>query len=453
MKKHRLLILCIALILVVIIPVTTALLLFEKQPFSFELKPPEVVHATKARKLAKRIVFGMLGPGKTANVSASEEDLNSLMVFGARTVKQFSGQVTVDSYGLYMGASLKVHQNPFGSYINIFCHIPPSDNGLKIGRFSIGKIKIPEWILFLILRSVIDFSLGDNHGKEFLDGIKEIKCKDNFISVTFVPVPDLKMRVLAFKERLKIFRDKVNPISKPSLVQNYYLELMKVGKGLKNEHKVSLSHFMRPLFELAERRSLTGDPVEENRAAILALSIYAGDYRFETFIGNVRTDVMKKKRQRVGKIVLNGRRDLRLHFIISAGMKVLSNSGVSLAVGEFKELMDAAHGGSGFSFVDLAADRAGVHFAETAMDKNGGAVLLQSVMAANFGEKIFFPDVSKLPEGISQLNFERSFGNVENKKYIDLVEYIDRYITQLPVHGGNAGRAGKGEKCGTSISK
>ena len=81
MKKHRLLMLCIALILVVIITVTTALLLFEKQPFSFELKPPEVVHATKARKLAKRIVFGMLGPGKTANVSASEEDLNSLVSF------------------------------------------------------------------------------------------------------------------------------------------------------------------------------------------------------------------------------------------------------------------------------------------------------------------------------------------------------------------------------------
>jgi hypothetical protein len=58
-------------------------------------------------------------------------------------------------------------------------------------------------------------------------------------------------------------------------------------------------------------------------------------------------------------IMLGGRQDLRLHFIVSLGIKVIADSGISFAAGEFKELLDALSGGSGFSFADLAADRAG----------------------------------------------------------------------------------------------
>ncbi len=40
------------------------------------------------------------------------------------------------------------------------------------------------------------------------------------------------------------------------------------------------------------------------------------------------------------KPVLANRKDLSLHFIFSAAIKLLSEQGISVAVGEFKELMD-----------------------------------------------------------------------------------------------------------------
>ena len=55
---------------------------------------------------------------------------------------------------------------------------------------------------------------------------------------------------------------------------------------------------------------------------------------------------------------------------MSAGIKLIADSGISFAAGEFKELLDALSGGSGFSFADLAADRAGTHFAKMAVGRD-----------------------------------------------------------------------------------
>jgi hypothetical protein len=122
----------------------------------------------------------------------------------------------------------------------------------------------------------------------------------------------------------------------------------------------------RTLFQLAHQRSKSGSHTLENKAAILALSIYAGHWRFEQFTGQVGTKKNQPEPAITRHITLGGRQDLRLHFIVSAGIKVISDSGVSFAAGEFKELLDALSEGSGFSFADLAADRAGTHFAKRA---------------------------------------------------------------------------------------
>ena len=70
--------------------------------------------------------------------------------------------------------------------------------------------------------------------------------------------------------------------------------------------------------------------------------------------------------------MLAGRRDLLQQFIVSAGLRVLAENGVPMAIGEFKELLDSRSGGSGFSFVDLAADRAGLRFADYVIEHSSG---------------------------------------------------------------------------------
>ena len=103
------------------------------------------------------------------------------------------------------------------------------------------------------------------------------------------------------------------------------------------------------------------------------------------------------------------------------------------AVGLFKELADA-NGGSGFSFADLAADRAGVHFAELATGDAPGAALVQRSARAGLGEADFMIDLKGLPEALSSTQFERDYGGTQGESYLALVEHIERRIAGLRLY-------------------
>ena len=66
-------------------------------------------------------------------------------------------------------------------------------------------------------------------------------------------------------------------------------------------------------------------------------------------------------------VTLQQRWDYPLHFLISALVAAEAGTPLADAVGLWKELTDARRGGSGFSFEDLAADRAGTRFGELAI--------------------------------------------------------------------------------------
>jgi hypothetical protein len=133
------------------------------------------------------------------------------------------------------------------------------------------------------------------------------------------------------------------------------------------------------------------------------------------------------------KPVLKSRADLNQHFIFSAAIKILSEQGLSIAIGEFKELMDRSDDGSGYSFVDLAADFAGVEFAVAATNISS-ATFVQNILAGITDEKVFFPDIVGLPEGLSKSNFTRVFTEVDSPEYLKMVRNIKQRIATLPIH-------------------
>src|SRR3546814_20196288 len=71
---------------------------------------------------------------------------------------------------------------------------------------------------------------------------------------------------------------------------------------------------------------------------------------------------------------LHGRADTPKHWVLSAALTMFMDEKTGRAIGLWKELDDSLPGGSGFSFVDLAADMAGVRSGKaarggTAIDK------------------------------------------------------------------------------------
>ncbi len=101
--------------------------------------------------------------------------------------------------------------------------------------------------------------------------------------------------------------------------------------------------------------------------------------------------------------------------------------------GLFKEL-DDSRGGSGFSFADSAADKAGVKLAQIATGSPKMARLMQQRMSTVGRETDFMPRIDRLPEGIMALQFERIYKDLESNSYNLVDREISRRIQACPVY-------------------
>ncbi|GJQ59003.1 MAG: hypothetical protein D8M57_04255 [Candidatus Scalindua sp. AMX11] len=404
----------------------------DRVPFVNTVQTVTTEDALRARALAKKVNHDLMNSGdQPITFSATEDDLNSLFAFGNRSVSKLTGQVLISPELFELFTTIKIPHNPVGNYLNVCFNIAPSDYGFKIVRASLGSISVPGSLARFLIAFALDLAVGNRQGKYLLSSIDSVVLTDTSISIHMQPIPDLKQSVQEVRQRLKYVRDEIAIMGKPETVRIYYVKLMELSEQIDTKEPVSLSYFIGQLFRFAQERG--GNPVYENRAAILALATYFGHRRVEQMIGNVRTEEMKLYRPKTKNVVLANRTDLRLHFVISAALKIASASGITHVIGEFKELLDAGHGGSGFSFVDLAADRAGVKFAEMATDSRT-AIRVQQLLGNNPYEEQFFPSIKGLPEKLSKEVFEHYFGNIESDTYLSLVSDIDTCIEQLPAY-------------------
>ncbi len=429
-------ILIVTILAIVLSPVIFAFLLFEEAPVVSSQKLVEVEDASRAKKTIKKILTSLRRPSASASISITENDLNAIMAFASRGVKKFSGHAEITSRGLHFASSLRTPHNPFGNFLNVQFGLEPSLSGLKILEVSVGKIKVSGELALSLLRFALNVALDDNGGTKGLKAVKSVSFEGKEITINLEPVPDFRPQFVRYKNLLKSYRDEVALLGDPKVVRIYYMSLVKQAEALSKNQSRSLAKFMGPLFKMAKDRSDTKstDRADENQAALLALAMFFGSHHFESLIGPVRTEEMSLKRFKKPKATLARRRDLMLHFIISAGLKVVSDEGIAYSIGEFKELLDAGKRGSGFSFADLAADRAGTHFARIVTNRQGGAIRLQRFLEGGMSEYQFFPKISDLPEGLSKADFEQRYVNVEAAQYIDMINEIDNRIARLPLY-------------------
>ena len=187
-----------------------------------------------------------------------------------------------------------------------------------------------------------------------------------------------------------------------------------------------LALLLGQMFALARERSKTGDPVAENRAALTALAERALGQRLVSVRG-------LQGLGRRSSVYLKGRQDFAQHFTLSAFIAATGGEGLSDVAGLYKELRDAREG-SGFSFNDLAADRAGSRLGETSTHSAREARRVQGVLAGVKDAGVFFPRVDDLPEFMHQAEFERRFGGVDAPPYKAMQEKIETRIAGLTLY-------------------
>jgi hypothetical protein len=166
----------------------------------------------------------------------------------------------------------------------------------------------------------------------------------------------------------------------------------------------------------------------ENRAALVALGIVLGHPKLARILGERFDEALIGRMERArNATTVRGRNDWVRHFMLSGALTVLSDVAPSDAIGLLKEELDA-DGGSGFSFADLLADRAGTTLALRATASEAGARLSQARLGAPFPLDAVFPDPKELPEGLQDAELKAQYGGVGGEKFQALAADIEQRV-------------------------
>jgi hypothetical protein len=128
----------------------------------------------------------------------------------------------------------------------------------------------------------------------------------------------------------------------------------------------------------------------------------------------------------LGVPTMHARHDLAQHFAASAALAVLVGPQGAEGAGILKELADS-RGGSGFSFVDLSADLAGIVFAGAV----GSGKIDLSRLEEGFAIDDFLPNAGELKEGIGWDDFVKAYGYPPDARLTQERESLRKRILAL----------------------
>ncbi len=413
--------------LICLSPIIVPLLAIERKPLITEGDQQTFDGIGDATEILRRFDPRGLSSETTTKISVSDAEISGAIGAALSRVGAAHGRVQTAADGVvFQGtAVLPIPDTFLGRYLNVQAKIAPSASGLDVSSLSVGSISVPGWIIKPVSIYLLDWFVGKGKGEPIYSSIRSVEVEGNVITVGVQPPADLVSDV-------KAAAGKALNLDNAEAIRSYYLTVVETSLS-QSKAPVSLAAYLGPLFSVAQERSQSGDPVAENRALILAMAMYFGDSRFQSLLSNVKTDDVNDGGFDIARVKLERRHDWVRHFTTTAALQVAAGSSVSNLIGEAKEV-DDTDGPSGFSFTDIAADRAGIRFAEVATASEASARALQSALAAGPKETDFFPRVSDLPEGLSDEVFKARYGDVDSPAYEAVVKQIDARIGKLALY-------------------
>ena len=212
----------------------------------------------------------------------------------------------------------------------------------------------------------------------------------------------------------------------PLRLERAHARLARVSGSLRRE--VPLAELLTAMLSPADDGDRTTRP-EQHRAALVALAFYVNQWPIELIVQDARAWPRATPR----RVTLGGRRDHARHFIVSAAMAATVGSPLAEAVAIYKELEDARRG-SGFSFSDVAANRAGQRFGTLASVSATSAARLAARLHAPLTDGDIMPDTAGLPDGLGDQEFTRRFGTIGSDVYTRMVGDIDERVSALGLY-------------------
>ncbi len=426
------------LLAILMLPLAVVFLAYrasENQPLVIESHPLDTDAAVRLKKLAQEIKHKVLSTDEIASITITQKDINGLIALATRGISRLHGHANITPWEAQGTFSLFLPENPFGDYLNLQIGVAPSEYGLRLSQVSIGNLEIPGGVAMGFAEGVLNQFLGEAQGSRIIEAVQSVKTEGESISVTFKPIPDIKARLKTAVHRVAEVRDNLKLLGDPKHVRAYYSRLCELDRLYSHDLKISAIQYIAPVFELVQKRTQLGMSArKENRAALLAIGIFLGSSRFEPLIGDIRSVAKEGCRDEPPNVVLGGRHDMVQHVFITSIMQLVTDSGMSFALGEFKEILDTGNLSGGLSFSDLAANQVGIKFTEQLISSDSSARHAQAILSNAVSEDVFFPEIKDLPDEIPRNRFEAEYGSLDDPRYRAMLEKIEARIESLPVY-------------------
>ena len=387
------------------------LLMIESSP---SLKIPYSIEKNEIRAVKTLFRAVHNRPDKIKTLNFTQKNLNQIVNYFLKRYLQVATKLSLNKNELGVKIALKLPKNMWGDYLNIGFNVYHYPQRLvKIKGLTFGHIKIADEFSQALLTFVCRYSRVKKVYKAYDKAIKELAIKPNTLMVKY----DFKS--LTYTDFL------ISLLTEDQ--QSLWFYQQAINQALKvhdKKFRLSLKELLQPLFKIAHQRSNLKTAIAENKRVIIVVSRYVNGAEIQRYVPSEITYY---------PTFLYKRTDIAKHFMTSALLTVLGTGSIATILGQEKEVRDAKIG-SGFSFIDLAGDRAGIYFGKMLTQSPESARRLQKLMSEIKDYKAFMPDIRDLPEKLTNEAFTQRYGSTDNPAYQLIVDDIDQRIRTLPIY-------------------
>jgi hypothetical protein len=363
-------------------------------------------------------------PGITRAVVLSQRDLE---LFASQAGQRIGGpwvdlqaRVRLQPGLALVQASLPLAGTPLRGWLNLHAVLRQTAGLPTVDKLRVGRLPVPGWLVEALLPRLLTALDLRAQGELAQRLVSHVAFRPQQLLLAYA-WPDNAEQALsdsllpaAEQQRLKAYADRLARLTS---------ELAPPGSAAR---PVSMAQLLAPVFALARERSTDADSaVRENRAALVALAFLVNDQGLSAIVPVAR----QWPQPRPLVITLAGRRDTPQHYLVSAALAAEGGGPLADAIGLYKEVADA-RGGSGFSFNDLAADRAGTRLGHLAARHPQA---LQARLATTLTEADLLPAIADLPESLSEHEFQRRYTGVGAPAYRQVTADIEARLDRLPL--------------------
>lgn len=368
-------------------------------------QPPTAAQALAAQGALTQ-VRGVARAKRPVALSLQSEEIDQAILLAGRALGIKRLHVERTRERMWVSASQPL---PLGFWFNLQARIEESHDGFPSIAVRAGRLPIPAFLCRagLIVGRVILVATGSR-----------IPPLDSLVRM--VQIDETKtLALLYLPGNSGIFRS-VNTVRGTSLDSDEVVRrYCALSRHIRSDPSPALDGLVRAAFADA------GDPAG-NSAALVAVAMTVVSPQ----VGLVAGDAPKRTRICAPPPVaftLLGRADLAKHWALSAALSATYGEDMSHAIGRFKELADSGSGGSGFSFVDLAADRSGVAYGRRATDADHAEQTAERLKSATEGDLLPVRALA-LAEGLTEAEFIARYQTIESSNYGAMEAKIDQML-------------------------